>query len=135
VRARAPRDALFLGGKSMGGRIATQLVAGGSGSSCRGLVALGYPLHPPGKKGRTAARAEHLYLLKVPLLVVQGARDPFGGKKELGPVVSRLPRGSRLVVVPEGDHSLAVPKRAGVPQEKVYDDVADAIVAFCTELA
>jgi len=141
ARDRAPRDVLVAGGKSMGGRIATQLVAAqGRSPVVRGLVALGYPLNPPARvsarKRRSSApsRAEHLYGLAVPLLVVQGARDAFGGEAELDPVVRRLRRGSRLVMVPDGDHSLGVRKSSGIDQEAVYDDVADAIVTFCRSL-
>lgn len=141
VRARAPRDVLVAGGKSMGGRIATQLVAAEKRApSVKGLVVLGYPLNPPARRSARKrpnigpSRAEHLYELAVPLLVVQGARDAFGGEAELSPVVRRLRRGSRLVVVPDGDHSLGVRKSSGLDQEAVYDDVADAIVTFCRSL-
>ena len=132
---------LVIGGKSMGGRIATQLVAAEKRApSVKGLVVLGYPLNPPARRSARKrpnigpSRAEHLYELAVPLLVVQGARDAFGGEAELSPVVRRLRRGSRLVVVPDGDHSLGVRKSSGLDQEAVYDDVADAIVTFCRSL-
>ncbi|MBL8608372.1 MAG: alpha/beta fold hydrolase [Myxococcales bacterium] len=138
VRARSPEDVLVVGGKSMGGRIATMLVAGEARASrVAGLVALGYPLVPPSRakaprRGpRPVSRAEHLYQLRVPLLVVQGERDAFGGEAALAPVVARLPRGSRLFVVPSGDHSLTVTKRSGLSQDAVFDEVADEIVAFC----
>ena len=69
----------FIGGKSMGGRIASQLAA--AGDPCAGLVCLGYPLHPP--KQPEKLRTAHLSRLKVPTLVLQGRRDPFGAPDEL----------------------------------------------------
>lgn len=72
---------LILGGKSMGGRIASQIAA--AGADAVGLILLGYPLHPPGKAGQT--RAKHLTAIPCPMLFVQGARDPFGTPDELWP--------------------------------------------------
>ncbi|HXX68403.1 MAG TPA: alpha/beta fold hydrolase, partial [Polyangiaceae bacterium] len=104
---------LFIGGKSMGGRIATQVAAaGGAGAlDVAGLVLLGYPLHPPGKPGQR--RASHLPNVRAPMLFVQGSRDAFGTPAELGPIVADLGPRTRLFVVEGGDHSLATSKRTG----------------------
>lgn len=130
VRARSGLASapLFLGGKSMGGRIASHVAAAGDGLEVAGLVFLGYPLHPPAKPA--ARRDAHLPAVPFPMLFVQGARDPFGDAAEMKRLVKKLPR-ARLHVVPEGDHSLAIPKRAGAEeQERVLTAAADAIAAF-----
>ncbi|MDB4946929.1 MAG: putative hydrolase of the alpha/beta-hydrolase fold protein [Labilithrix sp.] len=132
VRARVGlrSERLFIGGKSMGGRIASNLAAtpAGEGLSLGGLVFLGYPLHPPGKP--LARRDEHLAQIPFPLLFVQGSRDPFGDGPELTKLVRRLPRAS-LHLVDGGDHSLALPKSAGAEaQDEALGAAADAIAAF-----
>jgi uncharacterized protein len=130
VRARSGLTgrAFYCGGKSMGGRIVSQVAAADGGLQLTGLVFLGYPLHPPGKP--KARRDAHLPDVPFPMLFVQGARDPFGTALELKRLCGKLPRAS-LHVVPEGDHSLSVPAR-GVPdaQERALDGAADAIAAF-----
>ena len=129
VRGRSDHAArrMFIGGKSMGGRIATQ-VATREDVELAGLVLLGYPLHPPGKPMQL--RAAHLPAVRAPMLFVQGSRDPFGTPTELGPIVDKLAPGSRLFVVDGGDHSLAVPKRAGESRDTVIGRVADEVARF-----
>jgi uncharacterized protein len=127
VRARAAGDRLFIGGKSMGGRIATQ-VAARPDVEVAGLVLLGYPLHPPGKPAQL--RTAHLPRVRAPMLFVQGARDAFGMREEMEPVVAGLSRGTRLFVVEGGDHSLAVPKSSGLSLADTMARVADEIVRF-----
>jgi uncharacterized protein len=121
------RDRLAIGGKSMGGRIASQ-VAAADAEGLLGLVLLGYPLHPPGRpeKPRTA----HLAAIRIPVLIAQGARDAFGTPAELRPVLRKLKAPTELHVVDAGDHSFKVPKRAGVPQEQVYARVLDEIARW-----
>jgi predicted alpha/beta-hydrolase family hydrolase len=116
---------LFIGGKSMGGRIATQVAAAGGAGDIAGLVLLGYPLHPPGKPDKL--RAEHLPRVPAPMLFVQGERDAFGTPDELRPILAGLERAT-LFVVEGGDHSLATRKRTGA--DAIFDRVADAIGAF-----
>jgi predicted alpha/beta-hydrolase family hydrolase len=118
---------LHIGGKSMGGRIASQVAANGH-VDVMGLVLLGYPLHPPGKPMQL--RAAHLPRVRVPMLFVQGSRDAFGTPLELAPVIERLAAGTRLFVVDGGDHSLSLPKRSGESFEKVVARVADEVVRF-----
>lgn len=133
VRARSglPTERLFCGGKSMGGRIASNIAASASGIAGRisGLVLLGYPLHPAKKP--KARRDQHLPLVPFPMLFVQGSRDPLGDEAEMKRVVRRLPRAA-LHIVPGGDHSLAILKRDGgaARQEAALDAAADAITAF-----
>jgi uncharacterized protein len=126
VRSRITSSAgkLALGGKSMGGRIASQVAAGGAGDLA-GLVFLGYPLHPPGKPDRL--RAAHLRDVKAPMLLVQGSRDAFGTPAELQPIISQLKPITDLFVVEGGDHSFKVPKSAGVKQQDVYRAIQDRI--------
>jgi uncharacterized protein len=122
---------LLIGGKSMGGRIATHLAAagfvarGGAGPHLAGTIALGYPLHPPGNPAQL--RTSHLPAIQTPLLVVQGSRDTFGTPDELRPVIATMPGPVTLHVVEGGDHSFAV---ARTPRDGVLDAVADAIVRW-----
>jgi len=122
---------LLIGGKSMGGRMATHLAAAGHvahegrGPGLSGVVALGYPLHPPGKPQQL--RTAHLPAIRTPLLIVQGSRDTFGTPEELRPVVAGIPGPAMLHVVEGGDHSLVVPRS---PKDRVLDGVADVIVGW-----
>jgi predicted alpha/beta-hydrolase family hydrolase len=118
---------LLIGGKSMGGRIASQ-VAANADVHIVGLVLLGYPLHPPGKPMQL--RSAHLPRVRVPMLFVQGSRDAFGTPAELAPVVDKLVAGTRLFVIDGGDHSLSLPKRSGETFETVVARVADEVVRF-----
>jgi uncharacterized protein len=134
VRARSEvaRRKLFIGGKSMGGRIATQVAAADAPDAIddlAGVVLLGYPLHPPGRPDKP--RAAHLARVRAPMLFVQGARDAFGSPAELEPFVSPLAsRGTRLFAIAGGDHSLVPPKSSGLDLEHVVARVADEIAAF-----
>ncbi len=103
-RARLPAASCFIGGKSMGGRIATQVAAGpavsqsaaGPMGELAGLVLLGYPLHPPGRPDKL--RTAHLPRVMAPMLFVQGSRDTFGTPAELEPLLAPLAaRGTRLL--------------------------------------
>ncbi|MFL5766679.1 MAG: alpha/beta family hydrolase [Actinomycetota bacterium] len=96
---------VFVGGKSLGGRIASMCVA--DGMKATGLVFLGYPLHPPGKPERI--RDEHLYRIDVPMLFIQGTRDPFAQPELLARVLKKLGAKAQHVEVGSGDHSFRVP--------------------------
>jgi hypothetical protein len=126
VRSRTTSSAgkLALGGKSMGGRIASQVAAGDAGDLA-GLVFLGYPLHSPGRPDRL--RAAHLRAVKAPMLFVQGSRDAFGTPAELQPIIGQLEPAADLFVIEGGDHSFKVPKSAGVKQQDVYRAIQDRI--------
>ncbi|HEY4407384.1 MAG TPA: alpha/beta fold hydrolase [Xanthobacteraceae bacterium] len=123
VARRKRGGKLAIGGKSMGGRIASQ-VAAGDAPQVAGLVLLGYPLHPPGKPDQL--RAKHLSAIKAPMLFVQGSRDTFGTPDELAPILGKL-KAAELFEVAGGDHSFKVLKRAGVSQEDTYKAVQERI--------
>jgi predicted alpha/beta-hydrolase family hydrolase len=132
ARSDIARRKLFIGGKSMGGRIATQVAAAEAPDTIddlAGVVLLGYPLHPPGRPDKL--RASHLARVRAPMLFVQGARDAFGSPAELEPFVSPLAsRGTRILAIEGGDHSLVPPKSSGLDLEHVMARVADEIAAF-----
>ena len=122
---------MFIGGKSMGGRIATHLAAAdtdAAASGINGLVLLGYPLHPPGKPDQL--RAAHLVNIRARILFVQGSRDPFGTPAELQRVVDRLETDVTLHVIENGDHSLVPPKGSPRSVDQIYGDVQDTIVEW-----
>ena len=115
-----------IGGKSMGGRIASQVAAAPeSKNNLAGLVFLGYPLHPPGRPEKL--RDAHLKDVRAPMLFVQGSRDAFGTPDELRSVIKRLHLPATLHVIEGGDHSFKVPKSLGVSQLEVYESVMDTI--------
>lgn len=121
-------NALFVGGKSMGGRIATHIAATDHSQEIRGIVLLGYPLHPPGRPQQR--RDAHLPAVGRPMLFVQGSRDPLGTAGELRPILEGLQPPCALFLVEGGDHSLKVPRAAPGGQAAVYTDVQRAIVAW-----
>jgi uncharacterized protein len=118
---------LAIGGKSMGGRIASQVAAAG-GADLASLVFLGYPLHPPGRPDRL--RGEHLSRIKVPMLFVQGSRDAFGTPDEWRPIMARLGATADLHVVEGGDHSFKVLRKSGISQPQVYRQIQDFIASW-----
>jgi uncharacterized protein len=122
---------LMIGGKSMGGRIATHLAAAldkwpEGVPAPAGVVVFGYPLSPP-RSRRTGDRVTHLTSLAVPTLIVQGTRDVFGGPDEIREAVGAT---STIEVSPvaTGDHSFAVLKSGGRDQAAVHADIMDAVV-------
>ena len=130
-RLASARAALFIGGKSMGGRIATQVaaaVAEAPDNPIRGLVLLGYPLHPPGRPDQR--RDKHLPAIRRPMLVVQGSRDAFGIPAELSPILDSLTPKPTLHVVAGGDHSFKLPRKDPLAQAAVFDDVQRTIVEW-----
>ncbi|HYX27693.1 MAG TPA: alpha/beta family hydrolase [Pyrinomonadaceae bacterium] len=123
-------NGLVIGGKSMGGRIASQVAAEDS-DGIAGLVHLGYPLHPPGRLDKM--RAEHLPKIKVPMLFVQGARDAFGTEDEIKTVIKKHRLKADLYTIAAGDHSFKVPKSLK-PQQQVYEEVMDEVARWCRKL-
>jgi len=121
----ASDDRILIGGKSMGGRIGSQLAArADSAIGLRGLVLLGYPLHPPGKLDQL--RTAHLARLDLPILIVQGTRDAFGTPDELKPWFT----GPNVTIYPVegGDHSFKTGKgSASRSQGEVYAEIQDKI--------
>jgi uncharacterized protein len=112
ARAAADRPVL-VGGKSLGGRIASMCVA--DGMPAAGLVFLGYPLHPPGRPERI--RDEHLDRVKVPMLFLQGTADPLARPKVVAKVVGRLGKRATLQKIEGGDHSFKVRGSDADPRE------------------
>jgi len=119
---------LVIGGKSMGGRIASQ-VAASQPADIDGLVFLGYPLHPPGRPDKL--RSEHLPKIKAPMLFVQGSRDAFGTKQEIEALIKKLKLPAELYSIEGGDHSFKAPKSVG-PQDEIYTEAMNAIVNWIT---
>lgn len=119
---------LFVGGKSMGGRIASQVVAADTGAGVPpgvdGLVFIGYPLHPPGRPEKL--RAAHLPAIAAPMLFVQGSRDAFGTPDELRPVLTGC-AAAELFVIEGGDHSLQVRRKDALTEAEIHARVQDTI--------
>jgi uncharacterized protein len=124
------RRALFIGGKSMGGRIATQVAAADAALPLSGLVLLGYPLHPPGQPQKL--RDAHLPSVRRPMLFVQGSRDAFGTPDELAPILARVSPSPALHVVDGGDHSFKLSRKDPVRQSAIHADIQKHIVAWIT---
>jgi uncharacterized protein len=118
---------LLIGGKSMGGRIASQVAAAGAGDLA-GLVFLGYPLHPPGKPEQL--RAAHLKDVRAPMLFIQGSRDSFGTGDEIRTVIKESKLNATLHLIDGGDHSFKVPKSSGLSPMQVYEAVMDEITRW-----
>ena len=130
VRDELPsaRAALFIGGKSMGGRIATQAAADDAALPVAGLVLLGYPLHPPGR--RDQLRDKHLPAVRRPMLFIQGTRDAFGTPAELTPILTTLTPAPVVHPIDGGDHSFKISRKDPAAQEAIYTRVQDTIVAW-----
>src|SRR5947209_1499908 len=124
----APGVPLVAGGKSFGGRMTSTAQASEPLPAVRGLVFLGFPLHPPGRLGNE--RAEHLARVQVPMLFLQGTRDDFADLKLLRPVVKRLGTRATLHLVDGGDHSFRVLKRSGRTDVDVMGELVGAIVEW-----
>lgn len=117
---------LVIGGKSLGGRIAS-MVADETG--VRGLACLGYPFHPPGRT--STARVAHLKTLRTPALIVQGTRDPFGSRQEvegygLSPAI-------RVHWLEDGDHGFRPRKKSGRTEPQNWNEAIDALAVFLAE--
>lgn len=119
---------VWVGGKSLGGRIASMVVA--DGMPAAGLVFLGYPLHPPGKPERV--RDEHLYRIGVPMLFLHGTRDAFAQPELLKKVLSKLGSAANYVPIEAGDHSFNVRGRKRSARE-VGADLAPTVASFIRE--
>lgn len=116
-------ERLVIGGKSMGGRMASRIA---DETGVRGLVCLGYPFHPPGQPEKT--RTAHLADLRTPTLIVQGTRDPLGTREEaegydLSPQI-------RLVWLEDGDHSFKPRKSSGRTERQNLDEAVAAVAGF-----
>jgi predicted alpha/beta-hydrolase family hydrolase len=113
---------LFAGGKSFGGRMTSQARAETPLPNVRGLLFLGFPLHPANKP--SDERALHLNDVRIPMLFIQGTRDALADPKLLVPLIDRLPNAT-LKSIDHADHSFHVPVRSGVTDRQVLDDALD----------
>jgi predicted alpha/beta-hydrolase family hydrolase len=131
AHAAGPGTRLFIGGKSMGGRIATHLAAAPDAWPLSrppaGVIVFGYPLLPRGR--RDAGRAAHLHRLATPALIVQGTRDAFGGPDAIEHATAGA-HGLTVLAIEGGDHSFKVLKRLGRDQGAVYDEIADGVMRW-----
>jgi predicted alpha/beta-hydrolase family hydrolase len=133
ARTLLPSLPLFAGGKSFGGRMTSQAQAAIPLADVRGLIFLGFPLHPP--KQPSDARAEHLSKVRVPMLFLQGARDEFAQPTLLNPVISRLGVLATLRVLPDADHSFRVPARGHTTHDQINDEMLDALTGWVDVMA
>jgi predicted alpha/beta-hydrolase family hydrolase len=129
----APTAPIIAGGKSFGGRMTSQAQAGNPLPGVRGLVFLGFPLHPP--KEPSAARAAHLARIEIPMLFLQGSRDEFATQAHLVPMIETLGSRARLELFKDADHSFHVPARSGRTDSQIKEEMIAAIAAFGKTLA
>ncbi len=118
-------------GKSLGGRIASHVVAGGAPAD--GLVLLGYPLHPPGKPDRL--RSAHLAAINVPMLFVEGTRDPFCPLPTLEPILRSLDERASLAVIEHGDHSLKPTRSSGRTVAEAWQQAVDEVARWIDQIS
>lgn len=121
---------ILAGGKCLGGLIASYIASGREGFSqpVAGLIFLGYPLHPPQRPEQL--RAVHLFDITVPMLFVQGTRDPFGNSRQLEPVVNSLTVPANLYPVMGGDHGFCLPPKWETSNPQLRDQIAYEIIAW-----
>ena len=127
LRGLGGAGSLVVGGKSMGGRIASMLV---DEVGARGLVCLGYPFHPPGKPD--AVRIAHLASLKAPALMVQGTRDAFGSAQDVAGY--DLSSALRFHWIEDGDHSFKPSKASGRSPQETLEEAVSAMAAFIDQV-
>jgi hypothetical protein len=128
-----PTLPLFAGGKSFGGRMTSQAQAISPLPEVRGLIFLGFPLHPPEQP--SDARAAHLFEIDIPMLFLQGARDTFAIPTLLNPLITRLGNLATLRVLPDADHSFHVPARSTVTDAQINVDMLNAMTGWLRAVA
>jgi uncharacterized protein len=119
---------LFAGGKSFGGRMTSQAQALDPLPGVKGLVFVGFPLHPAGTP--STGRADHLADVQVPMLFVQGTRDELADLASIRGVVSKLGASATLMEIAEADHAFHVLRRSGRSDEEVLAEILDGMVAW-----
>jgi len=125
---RTPELALFAGGKSFGGRMTSQAQASSPLPGVRGLVFLGFPLHPAGSPSQ--ARAKHLFDIQVPMLFLQGSRDALAEMSLVEPLCEALGTRATLVPFADADHSFHVPSRSGRTDADIRNEMMNAILTW-----
>jgi uncharacterized protein len=128
ARLLAPELPLFAGGKSFGGRMTSQAQAASPLAEVRGIVFLGFPLHPP--KQPSEARAEHLFKVGIPLLFLQGTHDALAELSLLQPLATRLGERATLTLFQDADHSFHVPARTGRTDAQMQTAVLSALASW-----
>src|SRR5262245_51090705 len=123
-----PKLPLLAGGKSFGGRMTSQAQAQDPLPGVRGLVFLGFPLHPAGKPSRE--RGQHLFDVTIPMLFLQGTRDALASLDELQPLCAALEERATLKLFQDADHSFHVPKRSGHTDAEVMSEMLNALAAW-----
>jgi uncharacterized protein len=123
---------LFAGGKSFGARMTSQAQAKQPLASVRGLVFLGFPLHPSGKP--SSDRADHLVDVRIPMLFVQGTRDKLAELDLLKPVIDKLGAAATLQSLEGADHSFHVPARSGRSDRDVMSEILDSVAAWIEQI-
>ncbi|MBV9065488.1 MAG: dienelactone hydrolase family protein, partial [Methylobacteriaceae bacterium] len=126
----APDMPLIAGGRSFGGRMTSQAQAVSPLPGVRGLVFFAFPLHPP--KQISGERGMHLSDVHVPMLFLQGSRDPMADPAELDALVKRLGGRAALQVLADADHSFHVPARSGKTDPDIMDEALDAFAGWFT---
>ena len=124
----APGLALFAGGKSYGGRMTSQAQAEAPLPGVRGLVFLGFPLHPPGRP--SDERGKHLFDVQIPMLFLQGSRDELADLQLLEPLLKQLGARATLKLFADADHSFHVPARTGRKDSQVKAEILDAMAEW-----
>ena len=132
ARESAPELPIVAGGKSLGGRMTSNAMARGPLEGARGLVFLGFPLHPARQPG--VARADHLGRVEAPMLFLQGTRDDLADLGLITSVCTGLGERATLHVVEGADHSFAVLKRSGRTDAEVLDELAATITDWVRRL-
>jgi uncharacterized protein len=133
IEALAATEPLIIGGKSMGGRVASMIADDlSSEGAVAGLLCLGYPFHPPGRPQQL--RTSHLLIMKTPTLIAQGTRDPFGTREEVS--TYRLSEAIEILWLEDGDHDLKPRKSiSGFSAADHLKTMAEAVKAWSAELA
>jgi len=132
----APGALVFIGGKSLGGRIAAELLSRGEegeGLVAAGLVELGYPLHRAGDLARL--RDAHLYEIRIPMLFIEGTRDTLCDLTALRGVLARLTAPHELYTIDGGDHSFHVPKSSELTEEEIHARVVNKTLDWLSQPA
>ena len=124
------RKNLFIGGKSMGGRIASMIgrTLEDEAQPVAGILCLGYPFHPPKKPEKAPGRLEHLLDIQTPTLILQGTRDTFGGYEEVTKLP--LPQTVSLTWLEDGDHGFKPRVKSGRTEPQNWAEAMDAIDRF-----
>ncbi len=129
---RLPGLPLLAGGKSFGGRMTSQAQAASPLPGVRGLVFLGFPLHPAGKPA--VERGQHLLQVTCPMLFLQGTRDELAHLELLRPIITQLGERATLEAIADADHSFHVPARSGRKDAQVLDAMLDTLAAWAAKV-